>query len=332
MRKPSCVVPSRAVCAVFCPLALGLLCGGGVPLADLEDVRDVLRASQAVAFPATNAVWLDAGVFPWPARGPLAALAAEAYPFPDPARIHLFASEDAATRNVVVADAAGAPLGTWSPLHTFRTEPADQWEVAVLGDSISHGGGHYSFSPSDFEFSWLSYLDFPALNLSASGDLSSMTRARFLRDVLPFHPRYLMIFTGTNSLRAGEDPAHVIDDLEQMKLLALSHGIAPIFLTLPPINPKNIAHVFDEPTVPDWQARFAAVNSYILSQAHIDVAAAFVCPEGVLPTELALDGLHPDVDGKRIIGACVNEHWDEAKSDAAEQLEDYQEEREGAGR
>ena len=110
MRKPSCVVPSRAVCAVFCPLALGLLCGGGVPLADLEDVRDVLRASQAGASPATNAVWLDAGVFPWPARGPLAALAAEAYPFPDPARIHLFASEDAATRNVVVADAAGAPL------------------------------------------------------------------------------------------------------------------------------------------------------------------------------------------------------------------------------
>ena len=78
MRKPSCVVPSRAVCAVFCPLALGLLCGGGVPLADLEDVRDVLRASQAGASPATNAVWLDAGVFPWPARGPLAALAAEA--------------------------------------------------------------------------------------------------------------------------------------------------------------------------------------------------------------------------------------------------------------
>ena len=60
MRKPSCVVPSRAVCAVFCPLALGLLCGGGVPLADLEDVRDVLRASQAGAPPATNAVWLDA--------------------------------------------------------------------------------------------------------------------------------------------------------------------------------------------------------------------------------------------------------------------------------
>ena len=113
MRKPKNVVPSRAVRAAFLVLSAAVLCGGSVPLADLadlEDVRDVLRASQAGAPPATNAVWLDAGVFPWPARGSLAALAAEAYPFPDPARIHLFASEDAATRNVVVADAAGAPL------------------------------------------------------------------------------------------------------------------------------------------------------------------------------------------------------------------------------
>ena len=110
MEKSKNVVSSRAVRAAFCVLSTTILCDGSVPLADLEDVRDVLRASQAGASPATNAVWLDAGVFPWPARGPLAALAAEAYPFPDPARIHLFASEDAATRNVVVADAAGAPL------------------------------------------------------------------------------------------------------------------------------------------------------------------------------------------------------------------------------
>ncbi len=98
MMKLKDVVPSRAVRAASCVLSAAVLCGGSVPLADLadlEDVRDVLRASQAGAPPATNAVWLDAGVFPWPARGSLAALAAEAYPFPDPARIHLFASEDA---------------------------------------------------------------------------------------------------------------------------------------------------------------------------------------------------------------------------------------------
>ena len=220
-------------------------------------------------------------------------------------------------------DADGQPLGQWSEFHQVRAEPSDDWNVAVLGDSISHGGGHYSFSPADFEFSWLAYLDFPAINLSSSGDLASMTRERFERDVLPFHPKYLMIFTGTNSLRAGEDPDGVIRELETMKVLALSHGIRPVFLTLPPINPENIAHVFDEPTTPDWQMRFERVNSYIRDQACIDAAAAFVCPDGVLPTELALDGLHPDVDGKRLIGERVNEEWSRAKVDAERQYQSY---------
>ena len=150
-----------------------------------------------------------------------------------------------------------------------------------------------------------------------------MTRERFERDVLPFHPRYLLIFTGTNSLRAGVDPEDVIDDLEAMKVLALENGIRPIFLTLPPINPQNIAHVFDEPTVDDWQARFARVNAYIRQQACIDDAAAFTAPDGVLPTELALDGLHPDVDGKRLIGEKVNADWEKATAAAEKQYQSY---------
>ena len=227
---------------------------------------------------------------------------------------------------VRAVDAGGAYLGEWSEFNEMRAEPSDHWAVAVLGDSISHGGGHYSYSPADFEFSWLSYLDFPAINLSSSGDLASMTRERFERDVLPFHPKYLMIFTGTNSLRAGEDPGDVIRDLEMMKVLALQNNIRPIFLTLPPINPKNIAHVFDEPTVDDWQERFDRVNAYLRAQACIDVAAAFVCPDGVLPTELALDGLHPDVNGKRLIGERVNADWKKATAAAEAQYRAYQEE------
>ena len=54
MRKPKNIVPSRAVRAAFCVLSTTILCDGSVPLADLEDVRDVLRASQAGASPATT--------------------------------------------------------------------------------------------------------------------------------------------------------------------------------------------------------------------------------------------------------------------------------------
>ena len=75
-------------------------------------------------------------------------------------------------------DGEGQPLGEWSQVRSFRTDPADGWQVAVLGDSISHGGGHFSYSPAVFSFSWLHYLDFPAINLSQSGDTSGMTAER----------------------------------------------------------------------------------------------------------------------------------------------------------
>lgn len=213
-------------------------------------------------------------------------------------------------------DAAGNPVGIWSEPNFFRVAPADQWEVAVLGDSISHGGGHFSYGPEDFEFSWLHYLNFPTLNLSESGNTVQMTLERFDRDVLPFHPRYLLIMTGSNSLRAGEDPQVVIDDLKEMQRRCREAGIRPILMTLPAINPANINHVFSEETTADWRNRFAIVNDFIRTQVHIDTASAFECPDGILPTRYALDGLHPDVLGKRLMGEKVNDVWEKVKQQA----------------
>ena len=212
-------------------------------------------------------------------------------------------------------DEAGEPASDWSPVLKFRNDPQDNWEIAVFGDSISHGGGHISYGPADHEFSWLSYLDFPAINLSMSGDTSVTMLERFEADVLPFHPRYLLILNGTNSLRAGVSAAEVIADLEELKARCLANGIRPIFLTLPPINPENIARAFDEPTVDDWQTQFSLVNAFLRTEVHIDVAAAF-STHPLLPTELALDGLHEDVIGKQLIAQTVNRAWPETKQQA----------------
>ena len=221
-------------------------------------------------------------------------------------------------------DGEGQPLGEWSQVRSFRTDPADGGQVAVLGDSISHGGGHFSYSPAVFSFSWLHYLDFPAINLSQSGDTSGMTAERFDRDVLPFHPAYLIIMTGSNSLRAGEDTDAVIADLESMRQRCLENGIRPIFATLPAINPDNIDHVFQEPTADDWQERFDAVNAYIRTHAYIDMATAIPTQDGLLPTQYALDGLHPDANGKALMGAYVNSVWPEVKAAADQELEAYE--------
>ena len=222
---------------------------------------------------------------------------------------------------VRVLDEANRP-GAWSEVSSFRME-ARHWEVAVLGDSISHGGGHISYSPEDLEYSWLAYLDFPAVNLSQSGDLTQLMADRFERDVLPFSPDYLMIFCGTNDLRAGEVTVEeAIANVERLKEKCLAYGVRPIFLTLPPINPENIERVFGEEITDEWQERFAAFNAYLRGQPHIDTAAAFApyAANGELPDWLGLDGLHEDIVGKQLIAARVNANWEAAKQAADEFL------------
>jgi lysophospholipase L1-like esterase len=206
-------------------------------------------------------------------------------------------------------DAQGRPVGFFSVPQKMVTNPDDNWEVATLGDSIYHGGGSLTYSPNDWEYSFQYFLKFDSINLAQSGDTSEDTANRFEADVVPFHPRYLIIMTGSNSLRAGVDPDDVINDLETIKNKAEENGIHPIFMTLPPINPANIQKAFKEPTAEDWQERFAKVNAWIRQQVHIDLAGK-IDENKELPTELATDGLHLDTDGKKLMAEAVNEQWD----------------------
>ena len=200
-------------------------------------------------------------------------------------------------------------VGVYSDAVPFGAAPSKNYKVAVLGDSITHGGGSISYSPSDWEYSYLYYLDFNVLNVGCSGDTSATTLARFDQDVLPFHPEYLLIMTGSNSLRADVPAEDVIADLEAIKQKCLDNEITPVFLTLPPINPDNIWKAFKEETTADWQAKFVRVNEYIQQQTYVDSAAGMADEEGILPTRLALDGLHLDPPGKVMMAAAINRAW-----------------------
>ncbi len=206
-------------------------------------------------------------------------------------------------------DENGNPVGEWSEAQHFETKTTG-WTVGVYGDSISHGGGHLSFGPADFQYSYEYYLDTNAINLSESGDTSRMMADRFERDVLPFHLKYLFILGGTNSLRGGVAPSDVIGDLKEMQQKARAHGITPILMTLPPINPANIQRAFDEPTADDWRAAFAEVNDFIRTQPHVDTAAPFDGMD-VMPAELALDGIHGDWNAKMMMAGEINAYMRE---------------------
>jgi lysophospholipase L1-like esterase len=206
-------------------------------------------------------------------------------------------------------DQDGNPVGVYSDVGQFRVDPHDHVTVATFGDSITHGGGSVSYSPADWEYSYQHYLDFPTINLGKSGDTSQAMVERFDQDVLPFHPQYLIILAGTNSLRGGVTAEDVIADLKVLKEKCRVNNIRPVFLTLPPINPDNIKKVFDEPTAPDWQAQMRLVNNFIRTQVHIDVAREMESTNGILSTKLAVDGLHLGIEGKKKIAAAINENW-----------------------
>lgn len=206
-------------------------------------------------------------------------------------------------------DQAGNPVGVYSDAGKFSVNPNSHVVVATYGDSITHGGGSVSYSPADWEYSYQYYLDFPSINLGRSGDTSETMVERFEWDVLPFRPQYLIILGGTNSLRGGVPAERVIADFQKLKEKCLANNIRPVFLTLPPINPDNIKKVFNETTAPDWQKEMRLVNDFIRTQVHIDVAREMEYANGILPTKLAVDGLHLDIEGKRGLAAAVNANW-----------------------
>ncbi|HWR08146.1 SGNH/GDSL hydrolase family protein [Sporomusa sp.] len=207
-------------------------------------------------------------------------------------------------------DASGKPVGQYSDTAEFTVDLTRGHYAATFGDSITHGGGAISYSPANTDYSYQTYLHFPAVNLGKSGDTSESMLTRFDQDVLPFKPKYLIILGGTNSLRGGVPATQVITELAAIRDKCLINGIRPIFLTLPPINPAAIDAVFKEETVSNWREEFDTVNDFIRQQRYfIELEPYFADSTRGLPEHFATDGLHLDIEGKKLIGQIINAHW-----------------------
>lgn len=207
-------------------------------------------------------------------------------------------------------DESNQPVGEYSDCAPFIVDLNQGAYSATFGDSITHGGGAISYSPADWEYSYQTYFQFPSINLGKSGDTSATMLQRFDSDVLPFHPQFLLIMGGSNSLRGGVPASDVIGDLSEIRDKCLENGIRPIFLTLPPINPANILRAFDEETVSNWKEQFDQVNHFIRSQRYfIDISPYMTDGNGQLPEYYGLDGLHPDRAGKKLMGQIINANW-----------------------
>ncbi|MBP2633792.1 MAG: hypothetical protein H6Q70_4420 [Firmicutes bacterium] len=205
-------------------------------------------------------------------------------------------------------DENGDTIGEYSDTESFVvTEQPHRVDVATFGDSITHGGGALSYSPANLEYSYQTYLEFPALNLGKSGDTSTTMAERFDSDVLPFRPKNLLILCGSNSIRAGTPANEIINDLLTIRTKCFIYNIRPIFLTLMPLNPDNIYKAFGTETAPNWKLEMMGVNDFIRKQQYyIDIEPYFYDENGEMATYLATDGLHPDITGKKLMAEIIN--------------------------
>lgn len=200
------------------------------------------------------------------------------------------------------------PLTEWSeqnPGNTFKIYRPIRF--CALGDSITHGGGSISVSPSMVMYNWENYCDLPVKNLGKSGDTTEQMLNRFDEDVLPFHPEVLFIMAGVNDFRSDIIGWYSVENLTAIKEKCEQHGIIPVFITPTPVNPKIINKVqFVEAPPYDWRSHQKYICDWIRQQKYyIDLTDEFTDFSGNLKESLTSDGLHPDAEGKQIIGEAV---------------------------
>ena len=200
------------------------------------------------------------------------------------------------------------PLTQWSTKNAANSfEVKHQIRFCALGDSITHGGGSISVPPSTVMYNWETYCAIPVKNLGRSGDTTAEILARFDNDVLPFRPEVLFIMAGVNDYRANILGSESVENLAALRDKCERNGIKPVFLTPTPLNPMQIQKLgFIDLPPEDWQEHQRFICEWIRDQENfIDVNDKLTDEAGNLIESLSVDGLHPDAEGKKIIGEAV---------------------------
>lgn len=202
----------------------------------------------------------------------------------------------------------GTPLSDWSEKVPFSVK--SHVKVAALGDSITHGGGAFSVSPGYTLYDWETYSAVPVKNLGLSGDTTEQMLNRFERDVLPFHPRILVIMGGVNDFRDRTLAWTTVQNLRGIRDKCETYGIIPVFATATPVNPHVIAlRGMGEVPLVDWVDRQRYVNEWVMAQKYsVDVSSMLADADGNLKLGYTTDGIHPDYIAKKYIGETISEY------------------------
>jgi len=192
--------------------------------------------------------------------------------------------------------------------------PVERLLIVGLGDSTTAGTPAYRSpreappdgqgDPESQYAHWMmeAHPDWTVLNRGIDGQTAAEIRGRFEQDVLRAKPAYVILLAGVNDIFGGSEAESVERELARMYADALDAAIVPVAASVLPYDratPRATAAIF---TLNTWIESFAKVLDIPFADTHAAVAAADA------PHRLrgSPDGMHPDVDGYRRMGAALS--------------------------
>jgi len=140
------------------------------------------------------------------------------------------------------------------------------------------------------------------LNRGVNGQRSDEILHRFERDVVANVPRIVIILAGVNDIFQGRDADSVKRNLQSMYGLAELSNIAPVATTVLPYNVAGRRESESIREINSWVEISSRQAGRLFCNTNLAVR------DSNYPDMLdsSQDGLHPDVEGYRRIGAALS--------------------------
>ena len=186
---------------------------------------------------------------------------------------------------------------------TVAAPAKNEQRVVFMGDSITDSWD----SPSNGGF----FPGKPYVNRGISGQTTPQMLIRFRRDVIELKPKVVVILAGTNDIAGNTGPMTleaIEDNLKSMAELAAANRIRVVFASVMPVSDyetrdgKQLMQTVRRPpekilALNKWIQEFARANHH----TYLDYFSAMVDANGFLKDELSNDGLHPNLEGYKVM-------------------------------
>ena len=204
----------------------------------------------------------------------------------------------------------------WADLNHFKEDNANlesptpyENRIVFMGNSITQG-----WSDARPEF----FADKPIIERGISGQTTPQMLLRFRQDVINLNPKVVVILSGTNDIAGNTGPMtleQIMDNIISMCELAEINGIKIVLSSVLPAfdypwSPGKSPNI-KIPELNEMIKNYADNNGYI----YLDYFSAMTDGNNGLRPELSKDGVHPNVEGYKLMEPMVEEAISEALMD-----------------